>query len=353
MLSQNIFQDEYGSVHSWKLKLDKENPGNNPSSYVQGLVNDLEDRYFGKERILGGQRLEAAARYVMGLGDCFMELGVESDGNGWAIAKSIYLPTMSMFVDEDMHGQLYQYRQQAQLNPSNDDIVWSGAGLGKILHFKSPNSGRYGHIGTLPQIDTWGDIKDAAADLADAARGSSILPTVHTMPEGKGDNYRNEYREEYEAREREGIIMNLFVSHTAKVEKLAAATPTLKPLIDNYLRLRYQMIIPGVPVYLIPGLGLEQGSSKQLGGAPALQYGKLINSFRSYLAEQICWAIGVEVVMNKGVDYWLEQRPKVEIEWPEFITQEVPGLTPTKKDEEAAQEKLATINANFAKSMTN
>ena len=113
------------------------------------------------------------------------------------------------------------------------------------------------------------------------------------------------------------------------------------------------MIIPGVPVYLIPGLGLEQGSSKQLGGAPALQYGKLINSFRSYLAEQICWAIGVEVVMNKGVDYWLEQRPKVEIEWPEFITQEVPGLTPTKKDEEAAQEKLATINANFAKSMTN
>ena len=110
-------------------------------------------------------------------------------------------------------------------------------------------------------------------------------------------------------------------------------------------------MFPGVPVFLIPGLGLEQGASKELGSAPALAYGKLINTIRSYLAKQIIWAIGLEVVLNRGYDYWLTQRPKVELEWPKFITQEMPGLNPSPRDEEVAQETFVNVNGSTAKAI--
>ena len=351
ILSQNVFQDEDGSVHSWKLKHDKENPENNPDDYIQGLVADLQHRQHGRDEVLGGEILEAAVRHMCGLGDAFMELSIERDGSGYAIARSIYLPSLSIFVDEDEHGGIQHYRQQIRVNPGNDDIVWSGVDQARILHFKSPNTGRYGLVPGLSQIDVWTDIKEAMADLADAARGASILPNIHTMPPDKGENYKNAYREDYESRQREGIIMDLFLSHGGKIEKLAAATPTLKPLLDNFLQLRYRMMYPGVPVFLIPGLGLEQGASKELGSAPALAYGKLINTIRSYLAKQIIWAIGLEVVLNRGYDYWLTQRPKVELEWPKFITQEMPGLNPSPRDEEVAQETFVHVNGSTAKTL--
>ena len=351
ILSQNVFQDEQGSVHSWKLKIDKNNPENNPDNYVQGLVNDLKNRYCGRDEILGGEILEPAVRNMCGLGDSFMELGIESDGNGYSIARSIYLPTMSIFVDEDEHGGIQNYRQQIRVNPGDDDIIWSGVNQARILHFKSPNTGRYGLVPGLAQIDCWTDIKEAVADLADAARGASILPNIHIMPPDKSEGYKNSYREEYESRQREGIIMDLFLSHGGKIDKLAAATPTLKPLLDNFLQLRYRMMYPGVPVFLIPGLGLEQGASKELGSAPALAYGKLINTIRSYLAKQILWSVGVEVTLNKGYEYWLTQRPKVELEWPNFITQEMPGLNPSPRDEETAQETFISINGSTAKTL--
>ncbi|EKU98027.1 hypothetical protein Lepto7375DRAFT_7286 [Leptolyngbya sp. PCC 7375] len=351
ILSQNVFQDEDGSVHSWKLKLDQDNPENNPDSYVRGLVEDFKNRYHGRDEVLGGQILEPAVRSMCGLGDSYMELGIERDGSGYSIARSMYLPSLSIFVDEDEHGGIQHYRQQIRVNPGEDDIIWPGVHQARILHFKSPNTGRYGLVPGLPQIDSWEDIKNSTADVADAARGASILPNVHTMPPDKGENYKNSYREDYESRQREGIIMDLFLGNGAKIEKLAAATPTLKPLLDHHLQLRYKMMFPGVPVFLIPGLGLEQGASKELGAAPALAYGKLINTIRSYLAKQIIWAIGVEVTLNRGYEYWLTQRPKVELEWPNFITQEVPGLNPSPQDEETAQETFINVNGKTAKTL--
>lgn len=351
ILSQNVFQDEDGSVQSWKLKLDKKNPENNPDSYTQGLIDDLKNRYHGRDEILGGEILEPAVRNICGLGDAFMELGIERDGSGYSIARSIYLPTMSMFVDENEQGGIGQYRQQVRLNPGEDDIVWSGIDEARILHFKSPNTGRYGLVPGLSQIDTWADIKESTADVADAARGSAVLATIHTMPPDKDENYKNAYREEYESRQREGIITDLFIGSGAKIDKLAAATPSLKPVLDNHIQLRYKMMYPGVPVFLIPGLGLEQGASKELGAAPALAYGKLINTIRSYLAKQIIWAIGVEITLNRGYEYWLTQRPKIELEWPNFITQEVPGLVPTAQQEEEAQETFISVNGSTAKTL--
>lgn len=340
LLSQNVFQEETGEIKSWSLRSNSA-----LDSYTVGLVNDLQYRYCGKDEVLGGEILEAAVRQMMAYGDSFMELAIDKDGlGGYAISESLYLPTFSIFIEEDEHGRIVAYRQQERLEPSDTDRVWRGSDVARILHFKAPGPGRYGLTPALPQIDVWEDLKDAVADLADAARGSAVLPNLHVMPGDKGGNYKNQYRAEYEEMRSQGIVTDLFLSHGADVRKLAAATPTLKPLVDHFVQLRYRMILPGVPVFLIPGLGLEQGASKELGGQPALAYGRLISSIRSYLAKQIVWAIGVEVSLNKGVDFWKAQRPFVELEWPKFITQEMPGLQPTQKAEEVAQEKFVQLN---------
>ena len=344
IISQNVFQDENGFVDSWDLHLDKDN-SKNPDSYTQGMIQALRNRCYGRDEVLGGEILEPAVRAICGLGDSFMDCGIVKDGGSYTIEKTMYLPTMSMFVEEDEQANIVEYRQQSSMNPGIDDPVWRGTNTAKILHFKSPNTGRYGLVPALPQIDTWEDIKNTVADVADAARGASVLPTVHTMPPQKQEGYKNAYRDDYEARQREGIILDLFLMNGAKVEKLAAATPSIKPLLDNFINLRYRMVYPGFPIYLIPGLGLEQGASKELSGGPALAYGKMINTIRSYLAKQIIWAIGVEITMSKGFDYWIEQKPKVRISWPTFITQEVPGLNP-RQQEESATETFSRVNGS-------
>ena len=346
LLAQNTFQNEHGGVESWSLA-----PNTGLDSYTIGLIEDLRNRYCGKDEILGGEVLEAAVQQIMTGGDSFMELGIERDGTGYAIAQSLYLPAFSTFVEEDEHGFILEYRQQSNFESSETDRVWKGTDLARILHFKAPGPGRYGTPPGLSQILAWEDLKDASADLADAARSSAILPNLHIMPEDKGENYKNRYRDEYEETRAMGIVTDLYLRHGAKVEKLAAATPTLKPLLDYNLQRRYQLCIPGCPIFLIPGLGLEQGASKELGGQPALAYGRLISTIRSYLAKQIIWAIGVEVTLNKGYDFWKRERPKVRLEWPKFITQEMPGLqqgsTSTQSSNEASEAEEARARETF------
>ena len=358
LLAQNTFQNEHGGVESWSLA-----PNTGLDSYTTGLIKDLQNRYCGKDELLGGEILETAVCQLMGYGDSFMELAIERDGSSYTISQTMYLPSFSTFIEEDEHGNLLQYRQQERFEPGDSDRVWRGTDLARILHFRAPGPGRYGYPPGLSQIEVWQDIKDAIADLVDAARSSAILPNLHIMPEDKGANYKNLYRAEYEETKAMGIVTDLYLSHGAKVEKLAAATPTLKPLIDHYLQLRYRMCLPGCPIFLIPGLGLEQGASKELGGQPALAYGRLISTVRSYLAKQIIWAIGVEVTLNKGYDFWKQERPKVRLEWPKFITQEMPGLQPgsnsgqqtsssssstsTEEEEAKAQEVFLSVNGRI------
>lgn len=362
LLSQNVFQDQQGEIGSWSIR--EKNPDgtpldNPPDSYVLGLARDLANRYQGKEMILGGQQLEAAVRKMFALGDCFMELAIDKDGmGGWAIARSIYLPTFSVFVDEDEHGQLTGYHQKTRLDSMDDARSWTGEQIARILHFRAPGTGRYGLVSNLALVEPWEEMKGAVADLAEAARTSSVLPTLHYMPEEKDEAYKQQYRAEHEESLTRGIITNLYLSHGAKVEKMAAATPTLKPLIDYYLQLRYRCVPSGIPIFLVNGLGLEQGSSKELGGQPALAYARLISTLRSYLAEQILWAIGVEVTLNRGYEYWLEQRPKVHIEWPQWVTQEMPGLTPVQTNqaeqeqaEEEAKESFIKVNQDQARQL--
>lgn len=363
ILSQNIFQAEDGRIDSWSIKT-KDQFGkpleNAPHPDIVSIANDIQHRCVGDKYILGAQRLEYAAFQTFGSGDCFMEMAIAPSGlgkNDYEICDSIYLPTWSTFIQSDEAGRIEQYRQQARLSPSGDDRVWDGVNLAKILHFKyKGDNTRYGWSGIFPQIEFWRKYKINSSNTEEAA-ANCLNPLIHEMPPDRPAEYKQAYRSEYEAlMDNSSIVTNLYLEHGAVVKRAEAPTPTLTPLLNYHMQLRYGLVPSGCPLWLLPGLTLESGSAKDLSGQPALTYARLIAHLRSILAEKIKFAIGVEVTMKKGYSFWAEHSRNVMIEWPSWITQEVPGLQtgsqkPVEQQEEEAKEKFIHLNGDKAKQL--
>ena len=361
ILSQNIFQEETGAIDSWKVRTKKPDgaPLDKPvHPNVIAIANNLRHRKNGKEYVLGAQRLEQAVMCV-GRGDEFVEIKIEREGisrNDWGISKSIYLPRWSIFAENSEQGELVSYRQQSRLDPSESDRVWQGADLARILHFKHKPRGRYGQPGLFAQIEQWRKLKETAADL-EAITRTSFAPWIFELPSDKDETYRQAFRAEMEAQMEAGVVTHVYLPNDADMRKAASQNSSMTSLLDMYRQLRYTCLLPGFPVYLISGLALEQGASKTLNAGPALAYGRLISHVRSILAEQIHWALSVEIVMNYGYEFYLENCD-FEIEWPKWINQEIPGLItqdqqvkPKEKQEEEAAENFVDLNGDKLISM--
>jgi hypothetical protein len=226
-----------------------------------------------------------------------------------------------------------------------------------MLHFKYDDKGRYGWPATFTQIEAWRAFKQCAADLEEASR-SSIAPWLHILPNDRGEDYKQQYRSEYEAQLEQGMISNIYLLAGSDVRKAASATPTLKPLLDTYQVARMNLCPAGIPLWLIPGLGIQTsgGGSKELGGQPALTYARLVSHLRSLLAAEIVFSIGIEVTMNRGYDFWLTHQKNVDVSFPTWVTQQVPGLQtsnnvkkPPQQKEEEAKETFIKLNAEAAK----
>lgn len=360
ILSQNVFQSETGEIGSWKIRTTKPDgtPVDKPvHPNMLAISENLRTRRHGKEFILGAQRLEEQV-YCVARGSEFVELAIEKEGigrNDYGISKSLTLPRWSCFVQHSEQGELEAYRQQARFNHSDDDRVWTGADLARVLHFKFKPQGRYGFPGVFAQVDPWRKLKILSQDI-EAASGSAIAPWLIEMAPNKDEAYRQAFRAELEGQMELGMITHLYLPNGADMRKAASATPTMKPLLDVMTQLRYQTLLPSFPIFLVAGLALEQGVSKELSGQGAMAYGRLIAHVRSILGEQIEWAIALETVLNYGYEFWLENND-YELEWPEWKNQDyIPGIQPLdpKKAEEKeaeAKEKLIRLNGEKVKEL--
>lgn len=360
ILAQNIFQADTGDIGSWKIRT--KNPDgtpmdNPPHPNVVAIAESLRTRYNGKNPILGAQRLERAA-WCVALGDQFMELAISKEGigrNDYGISDSIYLPAFSTFIEANQQGAVESYRQQSRIDAAESDRVWSGVDMARILHFKHRGHGqRYGDPRMFPQIEAWRKVKEVAADLEAASR-SVLLPTLHIMSENRDENFRAAYRAEHQALQEMGIITDMYLPYGADVRKVSAPTPSLKPLLDYYLVCRYQCLMVGIPIFLIPGLAIAEGTSKELGQHPAMNYARLLSHTRSILAEQLKWCVALETTLNYGYEFWI-QNSDIEFDWPAWqAIPDQPGLMtkeqmkPPAEKEQEAKEKFVNVNEDKAK----
>lgn len=339
---RDAFQQIDGQVASWQVA-DTLADGTPVHPDVLAIARDIENRRYGKDLVLGGNRLQTMAFNALWAGDGFLSMGFEKEGisrNDWAIARTLDLPPLTIFVEPDEHGVTQAYRQQVSVTPRPDDTLISPVAM---LHLQWGRMGGYGCPITLQSLEPWRKIKEAAADVEDAARNSAIAPWLHEMPENKDENYRKVYRQDIEARRQRGIITDLYLLNGADVRQ-AAISSDMDGVLENWRQLRYQLVVPGLPAWLFPGLGVEQSGAREIANQPALAYARMISGLRALIGEQIKWAITVEIVLKRGLD-WFEENGSFEIEWPAwYVTGQETGLM--QQDDETDREQSAGSGAN-------
>lgn len=317
-IASDCFQEVEGQVSSWYVS-DTLIDGSSVAPEVLEIAKELSTARCGKDLILGGDFLIRAAVEALAFGDSFVELGIGKTGlskDDWDITASQYLPTFSIFVEKTANNETLKYIQRTKLMSSDDDLEFNPV---KILHFKYKSRGLYGNSIGFPSIETWRKFKDCSVALETAARDVGITPWLHILPEDKTEQDRIDYMQRHESMAASGIITNLYLMSGSDVRKAASASgDALTPLVDYWLKLRYQCIPPRVPAWIFPGLADTASGAKDIHGQPALTYSRLIGEVRSLIGEQVRWAICVKMVLRYGYDFYLNNRA-FDVKWPKWV----------------------------------
>ena len=314
-LSRDCFQNIHGNITSWSVAEEYQGQKVNPD--VIAIAKNLATKTQGKDLILGGNFLQRAVRDFLFYGDAFVSLGFDKDGvsKAWEISETLYLPPLSTFVDVDEQDKIKSYSQRESVNRREGDIAIHPL---KVLHFSYEKDMLYGTPISYQSLPDWRELQEISLDLNQAARDTGHSLLVHTMPENVSEVDKQMYESRYEDMLASGIVTNLYLLPGMEVKRIAAEAKALEPLLNLWLQKRYQCIPPGLPLYLFPGLGIEKSSAKELTSQPALNYARLIASIRGLLAEQIKWAISLEIVLSRGYDFYLENR-NFDIVWGDWL----------------------------------
>ena len=321
ILARDVFIRENGEVRSWKV-----NPKMDDVKVDENLISvskEIASRQFGKDLVLGGNALETGVRRMLKSGDSFAELGLNFDSKNkkdYFIEKIQYLPTFSVFVDVNDAGELDgTYSQRKMISKSPTDLVFPDW---KILHFKYEElgaSGRYGNPLFLQSVEAYEYLKEHRPDVAEAVRAAAISPWLHLMPENADEEYKEAYMLEHKSQLAQGLISNLYLLNKADVRKAYSnGNESLKGVFDYWMKLREELVPPGVPLWFFPGLGMESNSGKDIANQPALMYSRNIQALRGLVGTQVKWCISLEYCMKFGYESYYENVIKkggFELDW--------------------------------------
>ncbi len=283
----------------------------NPEIYAIAL--DLIERQESHEKkVIGGDTLKKAIRWALAYGDCFLEVSIEKEGigrNDYGVARSLYLPTWEMFRTEDDQGYLEGFEQRRRLSQSDPDYTFFPF---QIVHFRHEPRFLYGDSLFKQSIDSWGNLKEATANLADAARDLGINPNLHIMPEGASVAYVQDYKQHHEQESLRGMVSNYYLYSGQDVRKLANINANLTPLIESLLQWRYRMIPAGFPVWMFPGL--QTVGAREISQEPSKLYSRKRHTNCQLLTKGIKQLIDTEIILKKGYAWWRENS-KYRIIW--------------------------------------
>lgn len=326
-LARDVFSSSDGDDQGFTVSdtLDDNKTPVNPET--RDIILDLLKRKNGGDYVLGGGFLKKAVRNAVGYGDSFIEFSIDKEGigrNDYCVSNSIYLPTWEIFRCEDDRGQLLGFEQRRRLQ--DPDPV--GFHPLSVIHLRYEQAFLYGQSIFMQSRGDWAHLKDAALDLASAARAVGCLPNIHEMPEGVDDQYLPTYKAKYEDMLADGNITDLFLPNGADARKMAGANPNLQPLIDNVNFWRGRIVPPGFPSWLF--IGLDNTGAKDIAGAPSRVYARMRNDVCSIISEGAKQIIDIELVLKLGWDKFLEVG-SYRLVFPKFLisehqsTQGMPG----------------------------
>jgi hypothetical protein len=237
------------------------------------------------------------------------------------------LPTWQIHRLEDDYGVLSGFEQR-----------W-GVGKGQTVYIPALSMvqwsynkrHRYGRSLYYEARRDWFKLKDSDEDLSVAARSSAIQPNLHIMPLGSDEAYKRAYKEDHEARRKQGLIPDFYLLPGAEVKKpsgLPGSFP-LNGLIDNF-NLRRQRIAARsrVPLYL---LGIEAKYAREIAYQPAIAFVVFIGTVRQLFAQGLRQIINTELALQNVSAPWHYRIvfPKINVNpWKPVIEEDVdqPGV---------------------------
>lgn len=257
---------------------------------VQAIGIDLINR------VLGGSALEPAIERFLCYGDAFANISI--DPKRREINNILFLPTWELFRVEEQ-GQLIRFEQRQRVYDA-DPIKMHPI---TVCHWRYRRKFLYGRSLFEESKTDWAKLKDATSDLAQAGRAVGCNPNIHEMPEDVSPEYKDAYREDYEARLADGVVTDFYLDSGANIRKLSQQNPDLKALADNVLLWRSRIAMrTRIPPWM---LNLPTTGAKDIQGGPERAYARLVNRVRGVLAEGIKQIINTELALKEiSPDRW-------------------------------------------------
>jgi hypothetical protein len=291
------------------------------------------------EYVIGGDKLKLALKQWLGYGDTFLEIGLEKDGAGYTVGRTLFLPTFEMFRKEEDNGYLTGFEQRRYL----DDKEAIQFPAWKIIHLRRNQQHLYGKSEWKTSVATgiWAKLKQITHDLAIAANDIGINPNVH-MFDLMNSAGRDAYIASHEANKLNGVVTDLYMLPGADIKKLGSQNPNLQTLIDVYLQWRFKMMLPGWPLYLFPGT--MTGSARELSAQPAFQHARLRNEYCNALTQIIRQVIDTEIKLKRGEEFWRKTGQFYRIVWPQWNMSALVGGQAGANDDETSAAGISDLD---------
>jgi hypothetical protein len=265
---------------------------------------------------------------VMAWGDAFAVMDVDTKQRQVVGCK--LLPTWQIHRNEDDYGMLEGFEQR--WGRGKDRSVFIPAL--SMVQWSYNKRHRYGRSLYHEARRDWAKMKDGDEDLSVASRSSAIQPNLHIMPPGADEIYKRAYKEDHEARRKQGLIPDFYLLQGAEVRKPAGIPSNfpLNGLIDNFNLRRLRIAARSrVPLYL---LGIDQKFASEIAMQPAIAFTVFIGTVRQLFAQGLRQIINTELALQGIPSPWSYRItfPKINVNpWMAAIDEEMdtPGVEDT------------------------
>jgi len=285
-----------------------------------GVAVNPEIKEIGDELLkrIGMQSLRLMAKRVIAYGDAFVEKKLMIDPStlsNRSISGINVLPTFQVFRLEDDFGRLEAYEQRTQLYSDIELIRFSPI---QMTHVRYDWEYLYGRSFFDTSIPDWQNLRDASMALIEAAK-ISVNPIKYTYPDTWERERIDQFIQQKEGEQRDGILINLFTSSEVEIERLSqGASSTIASQVEAVRY--YRRVIKDncrLPAYLWNDEE-RTGAARDIAGQPALAFSVLIQSIRQCIGEGIREIIDTELILRGFVD---PKSREYQLKWPSVHVQ--------------------------------
>jgi len=273
-----------------------------------------------QRRVLSGVDFQMAVDRFMRYGDCFGNIAI--DVNNMQIGGFQFLPTWQIFrveagdlpeyqkavqVGKLSSGQLIRFEQYRKYN-DQDPIKLHPI---TVVHWRYRQKNKYGRSHYRVAIEDGHRLEKAIEILEAVSTEIGYNPVVHVMPDGADDAFKRQYKNEYEAKLKEGPVTHMFLMSGGQVSRVGQLPQNETSLRDNVELWRSRIgMISRIPPWLLG----ERRGLRDLGAQPALSFSIAVGSVRICLAKGLKQIINTELALQ-GIPqsewYYNIQFPKI------------------------------------------